>query len=370
MRRPDGRWRGLAIALGTALGFGLVGGALLTAMDRAGVSQPPSSLDVTAIVEGRLAALAHDDPRHELARVFVLGDSTSVPLPDRLQIALDAALDGRRVRVTSLVILGQTTFDQYFLSEGIARAGPDAVVIGLHLAGFSDSWRTAFPKPEFAGWLPLRRAFEALRLPLHWVGLSADEMFWYMAIVGTGQADAWRALVREQVRVGQAARDADRWLAATVGADDQRREFHAFASFERLIAPGPRFTRTGAQSTYGPVLSGLPADHPVLETLGALVSSFSSRGIATLVAVMPANVEHLGKLGLLEGSALPRSLATIESVARRAGASFLDLHDSLPDAAFVDAAGHYRPPATFDGPGLVASRLAPAVAALLAGKPD
>ena len=57
-------------------------------------------------------------------------------------------------------------------------------------------------------------------------------------------------------------------------------------------------------------------------------------------------------------------------MARRAGASFLDLHDSLPDAAFVDATGHYRAPATFDGPGVVAGRLAPAVAALLAGKPD
>jgi len=202
------------------------------------------------------------------------------------------------------------------------------------------------------------------------VGLSADDLLWYMAIVGSGQANAWRALVREQVRVGQAARDAERWLAELVAADDRHHEFHAFASFERLIAPGPRFTRTGAQKDYGPVLRGLPAGHSVLETLRALVSTFTESGIATLVVVMPANVEHLGKLGLLEGSALPRSLATIEGVRRRAGASFLDLHDSLPDAAFVDATGHHRPPATFDEPGVVASQLARAVAALLAGKPD
>ena len=269
------------------------------------------------------------------------------------------------------MILGQTTFDQYFLSEAIARAEPDAVVIGLHLAGFSESWRKAFAKPEFAGWLPLRRAFEALRLPLHWVGLSADEMLWYMAIVGVGSSRTpgarWCASRCAWVRQ-RATRSAG--SRRRVGADDRYREFHGLrlaGTSDRARPPLHSRRRAG---DYGPVLRGLPADHPVLETLGALVSTFAARGIATLVVVMPANVEHLAKLGLLEGSALPRSLATIETVARRAGASFLDLHDCLPDAAFVDATGHYRAPATFDGPGVVASRLAPAVAALLAGKPD
>ncbi len=367
MSRAGSPVRGFAITTGSLLGFLFVGATLMLAMDRADVRRPPSELEVTEIVEDRLAALAESDPHHALARVFLLGDSTSIPVPDRLQDVLaDAAPNGRRIRVLSLAILGQTTFDQYFLSEIIARGEPDAVVIDLHLAGFSDSWRKAFAKPEFAGWLPLSRIAEVLRLPLYWVGLSTDEWLWYRAIVGTGAEQPWRALLREQVRVGQAIRDAGRGFAALVGSNDRHQEHHAFALLERTVAPGPRFTRAGAQGDYDPVLRGLSPAHPVLAMLRALAATFSERGIATLVVVMPANVEHLHHLGLLAGSALPRSLAAIEAAARAGGADFLDLHDALPDAAFVDATGHFGGATRSDGAGGVVNRLAPRVSALLA----
>jgi hypothetical protein len=370
MHRNVSRRRSLAVAAGTALGFVGCGAALLGALDLAGVSQPVSDLDVTMIVEQRLADCLSEDPHHERARVFVLGDSTSVPVPEQLELALEQAPPpGPPVQVTSLVVLGQTTYDQYFLSSMIADARPDAVVIGLHLAGFSESWRTVFARPQLAGWLPFPRALEALRLPLHRIGLSTDELFFHRAVVAAGGADAWRALVREQVRVGQAARDVETWLARALGVDDRHSELHNRAMLVRLMAPGNRFTLAGARRDYAAVLDGLPPDHAVLEMLGALVGFFTERGVATLVAVMPINVDHLQRLGLLEGSALPRSLAEIEARVVGRGGAFLDLHDALPDAAFADAMGHYRPPAPFEGARVVGARLAPAVTAVLARKP-
>jgi len=356
--------RALAIALGTALGFVGAGAAVIAALDRAGVSQPPAYLDVTQDVENRVAELARTDPGHTRSRVVLLGDSTSVPLPARLAARLAGSAPAPRV--VPLAIRGQTTWDQYFLSDLIARAEPDVVVIALHLANFSDHWRDSFAKPEFAGWLPLARAPEALRLPLHEVGLSSDELLWYRAIVAAELAPRWRALSREQVRMGQALRDAETGFAGAVGSRDDHRALFAYATLERRVGPDRRLTRAGALDEYAAVLGGLPADHPVLAVLRALLASFRARGTPTLVAVTPANVEHLAHLGLLDDAALARSLARIESVARAQGAAFLDLHALLPDAAFSDAAGHYGEERAIDGPGLVAERLAPAVSTMLA----
>ena len=231
------------------------------------MSQPPTGLDVTAIVEDRLAELAREDPRHELERIVLLGDSTSVPVPERLQDALaNAAPLARRARVSSLAILGQTTFDEYFLSEAIARAHPDAVVIAVHLAGFSDAWRRSFAKPEFAGWLPPGRWLEALRLPLHWVGLSTDELLWYGTLVASGQAPAWRAwcasrcasVRRRATRSAGLRRSSD----PTIGAASITPSPRSSAASARSCASRARERRTTTLRCCAGCRPGIPCSQP------------------------------------------------------------------------------------------------------------
>jgi hypothetical protein len=58
---------------------------------------------------------------------------------------------------------------------------------------------------------------------------------------------------------------------------------------------------------------------------------------------------------------LDRTLAQIAAVVGRRGASFVDLHDALPDAAFRDYLDHYVDGPDLQGSRLIAERLAPQV---------
>ena len=53
----------------------------------------------------------------------------------------------------------------------------------------------------------------------------------------------------------------------------------------------------------------------------------------------------------------------MRGVVEAAGGSLIDLHDSLPDAAFADGGGHLMTTAEFDAPPIVARRMAQAMLA-------
>jgi hypothetical protein len=58
----------------------------------------------------------------------------------------------------------------------------------------------------------------------------------------------------------------------------------------------------------------------------------------------------------------------VRQVVVASGASLLDLHDLLPDAAYSDAAGHLSVDAPLDAPPIVAERIAQALLAARAGR--
>jgi hypothetical protein len=334
----------------------LVPQALFDAARGSGAAAPPVPLDVLDIF----------DPFERGRRngVVFLGDSIVVSypkgrrVPERLQ-----QLFGPRRRIQSLAAPGMAAFDLYFISELVVDLAPEAVVVPFNLASFSEEWRGTFSRPQLAGWLPASQLPRALRLPLDWIGLTADRLASYQLVVALGQGARWHELTREQARVGAALAVLRRGL----GKSHKRFEYARFEHLSKVMVDGSgqRFSRAGALRRMGPALAGVAPDHPVLRALRAALARFREAGLPVLVYSTPANVEHLRTLGF-ESEGLARTLASLREVAEREGAHFVDRHALLPDAGFRDAAGHFATgPASPDGPMLLARSLLPPLSKLL-----
>ena len=76
--------------------------------------------------------------------------------------------------------------------------------------------------------------------------------------------------------------------------------------------------------------------------IAAAVGVFSEAGIPTLVYLNPINLEHLDAVGVLDKSAMERSVDAYRSSVIDSGGLFLDYHDIFPDSHFTDMAGHFR----------------------------
>jgi hypothetical protein len=351
------------------LSFVLVGLGLVRVLDATGEALPPVDIDAMSQVEQMLGALGRRPARSRELRIAFLGDSTAMHFADpsrgvdrRLEPEL-ARLEpaGTRPRVFSFVSLGFTPFTYYFLAHRIAAARPDRVILALNLHAFSDQWRAA-DRPRLAGWIPVRQLAEALRLPLHWIGLGADELLLYTGLVRAGDFEAWLRLTREQARCVRAWQRAEAWLQARSpwpGGLGYRLE-HFAAQRASFFLPGvpERETSPLAQLRLNPVLAGIAPDHPVLEVLTATLEAFEARGIDVLVYVVPVNVEHHERLGLYRRDALRPAIATVQRVVEESGASFLDLSTLLPDAAFADGSSHLTVGDPIDAPPLVIRQLA------------
>ena len=344
--------------------------AVFRAVEAFGTPEVEVGLDVIDPIEAALAEMraeAGDRPQ-----IAFLGDSMVISypegrtIPDRLQQTLDDLPGGPRVRVRPIAQPGMGPFDFYFLADRVADAGPDLVVVPFNLGSFADAWRGTFSRPELSGWLPAARILQALRLPLDWIGLTVDRLLAYQTVVKVGATKPWHAFVKEQARVGRARHDLAWWLGKTLGdGADARfaREGFVHAARKLRSKKTHRLTAKGVEERFGVVLDGIETDDPELQLLAAMVRIFDERGIPVLVYVDPFNVTHLAHVGMAGGPGLGHTLAAIESVARRAGADFADLHASLPDEAFRDAAGHLAfAPGTPDGPLRVGQLLAPIVA--------
>jgi hypothetical protein len=117
------------------------------------------------------------------------------------------------------------------------------------------------------------------------------------------------------------------------------------------------------------LLAGLAPGDPGLAVLDALLARLEQSGVAAVAYLAPTNVEHLASLGLYSPRGPARSAARIDAVARRRGASFLDLHALLPDAAFHDHLDHLVQGVPGEGSGAVAAALAPLLQARLREAP-
>jgi len=360
-----------------ALAFATTLAGFLKALEAAELGRPRTVLNVVDVTRRRLPAL-REGRAPGAVRVAFLGDSTSISyprqrtIPDHLERAL-AHGEGPRspVEIHNLAISGVGPFEYYFLSGEIMAARPDAVIFAFNLDTLSDAWRGNNSRPELAGWVGPARLGEALRLPLHWIGLTTDQLFFYVSLVRAGAYEAWRELKIEQARMGR-ARDAFRQRLGDLCSPNPEPAFDAALdahTLSLLCLPGSdnrRFSRRGQLEHHGDALAGIDPGHPVLRVFAATLARLQAGGIPVLVYVTPANVEHMRRLDILDEIGLAATVAAVEEVSLAAGADFADLHDLFPDEAFRDASGHLAYEGAIDGPTAVAEALAPLLPPVLA----
>ncbi len=328
----------------------------------------------------RLPQLA-ETHRGGRATVGMLGDSALVSYPQNRSVP-ERLQEQVRPYVASLGMPGSGPFDYYFLADEIAAARPDLIVLALNLDAFSQTWQRAFSRPQLAGRIAFGRLGEALSLPLHWTGLTTDQLLFYVALVQAGGYEPWYWLTLRQAQVGRAWDQLEAWLQGGVyvarndtGDETPERLFREaadHATIARLFTDLDihRYRREGLVDHYAEMLAGIPADHPVLEALGATVGRFTRDGIRILVYVVPLDVAYLDEHGLLNQAGLGDTLAAIEAVVASRGGTFVDLHDALPSEVLRDAPGHLFYQGEIDGPALLAERLAPLVRDALARAPN
>jgi hypothetical protein len=356
---------GVAIGLGApvALARGL------------GVGHPPLDINLLRNLHERLQRLGPAPPARWRPRLYVLGDSTvlSYPrgrtVPVRLQEELDARVGPRRSpRVYNFAARGMSFFDHYLLADLFAKSPPDLLVVNFNVANISTHRRVELVRPPLAGALEPRRIPEALGMPLHEFGMTADRVLFYVAIVQAGGLEPWWWLSREQVRIAQGRKDLERWLGARLsptraGAAPEtvfQRRLGA-ARMSGLLEPGhQRYTARGERDHFGAALQGVDTRHETLQVVDRALAAYRRAGIDVVFYVNPTNVENLQRVGVYDAEGFDRTLAALEDVVRRNGAAYVDLHDLLPDAGFRDAAGHFATDEV-DGPLRVAEALAPVV---------
>jgi hypothetical protein len=184
--------------------------------------------------------------------------------------------------------------------------------------------------------------------------------------------DVWRVVRSEQARVGQAWEQLQDGftLAEEPGAMTRLKTTLALARLGQWTQKGNlrRFNRAGAMRSFEAALHGGASDHPALRLLETTIALFTRLGIATLVYIVPVNVEHLETLGI-DTTAFGPAITTVDTRVRAAGGLLVDLHRLLPDDSFRDAT-HFDVPGEKNGVGLVAEALAPHVLAILRSDND
>ncbi len=357
--------------------FALIFLLLIRSMGAADLGKPTIDFNIVDILQRRLPRLekARDRATQETLQVVVLGDSTVISyprgrqIPDQLERVLEARReDGPRIETLNLAVSGVSVFDYYFLADEIVRVRPDGVLIAFNLDSLSDAWRGAYLRPVLAGMIDPDRMLHTMSLPLHWIGLTFDQLFFYVGIVQFGGYDLWYHLTLEQARMGRARTAVRDYFDALVGANAGRDFDNAAAQalLRKLFAPDTdpdtpyrRFNRTGQLEHYRSALEGIPLEHPLLRALESTIDVFEREGIPVVVYVNPVNHEHMDALGILDREGLASTAENIGVVVRRKRAAFVDLHDLLPDAAFRDGTGHFTVSDEFDGPARLAEALAP-----------
>jgi hypothetical protein len=363
---------------GFALCFGLASLVAPTlayrALEATGTHYSGVGLDLVWDLRRPLRVLRESRDRGGIERVAILGGSTVVSYPDGRRIAdrlAEAANRATRgdppVQVFQLAIGGMGPFDYYFIADVIASARPDQALLAFNLGSFGEGWRTRLTRPELAGFVRPARLGEAIRLPLHWIGLTTDQLLFYSTLIASGGYQPWRRLLRQQVRLGSVRSTLEEWVGDAVGAQSGAEFEDALnrARLRRIVLPenGRRYNRQQLRFHYAPALDGVDGDHPVLRVFAATLSLLERNGIRTLVFTVPMNIEHIDLMGLYAEEGLARTLGAVETTVRESGSHFVDLHDLLPDSAFRDAAGHFTVDGPIDGPARVAAVLTPLVAA-------
>jgi len=344
--------------------------AAYRALEAAEVESPAVGMAAMLMLDDRLRDIRASGHAFDVA---YLGDSTVVKyppehrLPKRLQEAVGHQnRSGRPIAVHSLATMGLTPYDFYFVADAVVDAGADLVILPFNLAAFSWSWRGRFPRPELSSWIHSGRIAQTALLPVHDIGLTMDRLLFYRLVERAVGIEAWHAFARQQARVGKGRQDLELWASGF-------QEPNAVAAFRRhyylklgsriRIRKAKRFNELGHENNHGGAFAGQDPSHPVIRIFDAALGALREAGVPVLVYVVPLNYEHCASLGLFDEAGLARTLESLEEVAQRNDALFLDLHRLLPDEGFIDAPGHFRYEDGIDGPRRVAAALAAPVLA-------
>jgi hypothetical protein len=369
--RPGRGWLlRFALGFGIALAFAVASVMGVTRAVGVGAGQHP--LEMVSRIQSELDAMRETRDTPDLYRVAYLGDSTVFAyaaghnLPRALQQEIDRRhAESPRIQVHNLAYPAMGAIAYYFMADRIADAEPDLIIWETSFTHVSPRWRTNTRK-GLSGLLAPRRIAEALSLPLGYIGLTADQLLFYRAVVALGGLDAWRALGREQSKVAKLRPVLDDALFAWVGMRPEAR-FRTRSGLnisKSILIKGRKPQRYTAESEfghYGDALTGLAPDHPALQALDRGLARFARDDLDTMVYLNPINLDHLREVGVLDAAELQRSAAVYRGIVESRGAEFLDLHDMLPDRYFLDAPGHFISSEELNGPAKMANALSPSV---------
>ncbi len=362
--------RAVVIACGFVVSL-LTGLRIIQAsLDAAGIEGKPIRQTVATTFRDAVAATPSASGAY---RIAMLGDSMLVSypqgaqVPDHLQSELRRRTQGdAELRVVNLGMSGTGAFDYYFLADIVAAAEPQLVVISFNLTSTSDAFRSAFSRPEMAGWVGTDRIFETLLLPGSWIGLTADRLLFYTALVRLDLVERWMNFTTEQTRIGVAHREIEHFVALARDGqpspeDALRKRQGMRAMSARGLSKTRRYNAEGIRYQYHSALDGFREDNPTLRLLGAAMRTYREMGIEVLVYLTPFNREHVENIGVFDREKFERSLRILEAAVTDNGGVFVDLHAIFPDAHFRDKPGHLVYQGEVNGPALLAEALAPRV---------
>jgi hypothetical protein len=330
---------------------------------------PQTALDVLPLIHRLPARLERSgNPIEPEPRIAYYGDSMlaagdTIGVSGALSVSLNTRFLRRPVvQVVSIAFPGSNVFDYYSLADVVMQNEPGLVIVPLNLSTLAGG---AFLRPQLAGWISVGRLPVALTLPLHWIGLTVDRVLFYSAIVSSGCAPYWVRLVREQVRLGSVRdRVASRLGAASGDGSGTQTPSSQWRALRQWNKGAVDRVGDGHAARYEPAMAGATASHPLLRMLGETVEVFERRGIPVVVYTSPINLEWLERVGPFDADGLATTLESARDVVERAGGRYVDFHALLPEAEFLDRAGHF----TLEGERSGAASLGKALARVVANE--
>lgn len=266
-------------------------------------------------LERQLAAAAAVRPQ-----VVWLGDSTVLGLRD---VSYPQVIARRHPELRSTVIgaLGADPYFEYFAMNGVVALHPAVIVLVAHLRLFDDPRRDPArmrtTRNDLASLLPTAELPKALGLPLAERGLTIPRLLLTRSLRFEEGERALYFLEGARALVADAA-----WR----GANEPPRR-----------APRLRLVTLALAASDVPVTRG----HPAVRMLAASAARACEAGISVIVVATPIPFEAMrGSVGY-EPALYAARFAAIGAAVEEEGAIFLDLHEALPAAAFVDPVGHF-----------------------------
>jgi hypothetical protein len=110
----------------------------------------------------------------------------------------------------------------YFFADLFIAAGPDQVLIEFNPGAMSARWRERFSRTDHVAFLGWRRIPEALTLPLHRLGITADRVLWTNAFRELGYVGLWREVTKAQGRVTKLRNALHQRVAALTGSQAEQ----------------------------------------------------------------------------------------------------------------------------------------------------